>query len=159
MAKYPITQQGLTRLKDELRERKYNIRPRIIEDIATAREFGDLKENAEYIEARKEQSFNEGRISELEDISARSDLIDITKLDNATIKFGATVELLDDDTEQELKYHIVSEYEADISNRRISINSPIARALIGKKTGDLVEVNTPRGLKAYEVLTINYVKS
>ena len=156
MAKFPITQKGFKKLEQEIKNLKHLERPKIIEAIATARDFGDLSENAEYHAAREKQSFNEGRILDLEDKMARSEIIDITKLSGNTIKFGALVELIDDETEEHVTYHIVGEYEADIVKRRISIVSPIAKALIGKSVGDIVEVVTPKGSKSYEVVSIEY---
>jgi transcription elongation factor GreA len=156
MAKFPITQKGFKKLEQEIKNLKHLERPKIIEAISVARDFGDLSENAEYHAAREKQSFNEGRILELEDKMARSEIIDITKLSGDTIKFGALVELIDDETEEHVTYHIVGEYEADIVKRRISIVSPIAKALIGKSVGDIVEVVTPKGSKSYEVVSIEY---
>ncbi|WP_410525770.1 transcription elongation factor GreA [Rickettsia felis] len=121
-----------------------------------AREHGDLSENAEYEAAREKQAFIEGRIKELEDMTARAEIIDIGKLSGDNIKFGATVTLIDDDTEEEVTYIIVGEYEADITRKRVSIASPIAKALIGKSVGDFVEVTTPKGSKSYEVVTVEY---
>lgn len=156
MANFPITQKGFEKLEQEIKYLKHSERPKIIEAIATAREFGDLSENAEYHAAREKQSFIEGRILDLEDKMARSDIIDIAKLSGNSIKFGATVELVDDETEETVIYHIVGEYEADITKKRISIMSPIAKALIGKSVGDIVEVLTPKGSKSYEVIKIEY---
>ena len=154
--KVPITVQGFEQMEAELKELKAG-RPVISKEIAVAREHGDLKENAEYHAAREKQSFAEGRISELEDKTARAEVIDIAKLDGDTVKFGATVTLLDDDTEKEVVYKIVGEYEADLNKNRISIVSPIARALIGKKVGDSVEVTVPRGDKGYDILKVEYI--
>lgn len=157
MAKFPITLQGVEKLEQEIKYLKHIERPKIIESIATAREFGDLSENAEYHAAREKQSFVEGRILDLEDKLARSDIIDISKLSGDSVKFGATVILCDDDTEEEVLYHIVGEYEADITKKMISITSPMARALIGKRAGDVVEVVTPKNTKSYEVLKIEWL--
>lgn len=154
MSKFPITKSAYVKLEQEIKKLKAEDRPSIIKEISTAREKGDLSENAEYHAAREKQSFIEGRIMELEDKMARSEVIDISKLSGGQVKFGATVTLIDEDTDEEVEYIIVGEYEADISKRRISIISPIARALIGKSIGDLVEVNTPRGTKAYEILSV-----
>jgi transcription elongation factor GreA len=154
MIKFPITQKGYEKLEQEIKQLKYTDRPAIIEAIATAREFGDLSENAEYHAAREKQSFMEGRILDLEDKFSRADVIDISKLSNDSVKFGAAVELIDDDTEEECIYHIVGEYEADISKRRISTKSPLAKALIGKKVGDVADVYTPKGSKTYEITNI-----
>ncbi len=156
MAKFPITKKGREKLEQEIKYLKHIERPRLIEAIATAREFGDLSENAEYQAAREQQSFIEGRIIELEDKMARSDIIDISKLSGEVIKFGATVHLISDETEEEVVYQIVGEYEADITKKRISIASPIAKALIGKSVNDSVEVLTPKGYKSYEVIKIEY---
>ena len=156
MEKVPMTAAGHAALADELKKRQAVERPRIIEHIAEARSHGDLSENAEYHAAKEEQSHNEGRINELEDKLARADIIDITKLSGDTIKFGATVTLIDEDTEKKAVYQIVGEVEADIKKGKISIASPLARALIGKKKGASVEVNTPGGAKAYEVTKIEW---
>lgn len=155
--KCPITTQGYARLEQELKERKTTIRAKITEEVAAAREHGDLKENAEYHAAREKQSFNEGRIAELEDMVARAEVIDIEKMagDN-TVKFGATVELFDEDADKEVTYTIVGEYEANIDKGLISIASPIARGLIGKTAEDYTQIKTPRGLKGYEVISIVY---
>lgn len=156
MSKFPITKKGHIKLLEEIKFLKHNERPAIIEAIASAREFGDLSENAEYHAAREKQSMVEGRILDLEDKVARSEVIDISKLDGKTIRFGATVKLVDQDSDEEVIYMIVGEYEANISKRLISIASPIAKALIGKTVNDLVEVITPRGSKGYEVLDVLY---
>jgi transcription elongation factor GreA len=156
MSNFPITKKGHDKLVQEIKTLKHVDRPAIIEAIAEAREFGDLSENAEYHAAREKQSMIEGRILDLEDKVARSEIIDISKLSGDSIKFGATVKLIDEDTEDEVSYIIVGEYEADISKKRISIASPIAKALIGKKTQDFVEVVTPRGSKSYEVIDVKY---
>jgi len=156
MSKFPITKQAYAKLEQEIRKLKTEDRPRIIEAIATARDLGDLSENAEYHAAREQQSFVEGRILELEDKVARAEVIDVLKLFGDTVKFGATVKLIDDETEEEVYYIIVGEYEADISKHRISISSPLARALIGKTNGDLVDVATPGGTKSYEILSVEF---
>ncbi len=156
MSKFPITIQGYERLEQEIKNLKYVERPQVIKDIAAAREFGDLSENAEYHAARDKQSFIEGRIIDLEDKMARAEIIDITKLSGPIIKFGATVSLLDDDTEENIAYRIVGEYEANITKKLVSIVSPIARALIGKMKGDFIEVSTPKGIRSYEVLEVKY---
>ncbi len=153
---FPITLEGFERMEAELKDLKKVQRPKISEEIAVAREHGDLKENAEYHAAREKQSFVEGRIMELEDRVARAEVIDISKLSPDTIKFGATVTLIDDDSEKEVTYQIVSEYEAKIEENLISVVSPLARALIGKTVEDYVEVKTPRGEKGYEILKIEY---
>ena len=156
MEKVPMTQAGFAALGEELKKRQSEDRPRIIEHIAEARSHGDLSENAEYHAAKEEQSHNEGRIAELEDKLARADIIDITKLSGDTIKFGATVTLVDEDTDKKAVWQIVGEVEADAKKGRISITSPLARALIGKTKGAQVEVNTPGGAKAYEVKKIEW---
>jgi transcription elongation factor GreA len=149
--KVPMTPGGHAALEDELKKRQTVDRPRIIELIAEARAHGDLSENAEYHAAKEEQSHNEGRIAELEDKLARADIIDVTKLSGDTIKFGATVTLIDEDTDKKAVWQIVGEAEADAKKGRISITSPLARALIGKKKGSSVEVVAPGGAKAYEI--------
>lgn len=156
MARFPITKNGLEKLAQEIKHLKYVARPKIIEAIAQAREFGDLSENAEYHAARESQSFVEGRILDLEDKIARSEIINIAKLSGKIIKFGATVQLIDDETDEEVIYQIVGEYEADINKKRISIVSPIAKALIGKSVGDIVEVLTPKGSRSYDVVAVQY---
>jgi transcription elongation factor GreA len=157
MTKFPITKKGYEKLEKEIKTLKSVERPKIIEAISTAREYGDLSENAEYHAAREKQSFIEGRIIDLEDKSARAEVIEPESLSGDSIKFGATVKLLDDETEEENTYRIVGEYEADISKKLISISSPLARAMIGKQKGDLVEVITPKSSKSYEILDVNYV--
>jgi transcription elongation factor GreA len=154
--KVPMTKSGHAALEDELKHRQSVDRPRIIELIAEARSHGDLSENAEYHAAREEQSHNEGRIAELEDKLARADIIDISKLSGDTIKFGATVTLIDEDTEKKAVWQIVGESEADAKRGRISITSPLARALIGKKKGSSVEVMAPGGAKAYEIAKVEW---
>ncbi len=156
MDKFPITQQGYDKLEQEIKQLKHVERPAIIEAIATAREFGDLSENAEYHAAREKQSFIEGRILDLEDKFSRAEIIDTSKLSTDSVKFGATVKVIDDDTEEESTYHIVGEYEADITKKRISTKSPLAKALIGKSIGDIVEVTTPKGGKAFEIIEISF---
>jgi transcription elongation factor GreA len=156
MEKVPMTSLGYAALEDELKQRQSVNRPRIIEHIAEARSHGDLSENAEYHAAKEEQSHNEGRIAEIEDKLARADIIDITKLSGDTIKFGATVTLVDEDTEKKTVWQIVGEVEADAKKGRISITSPLARALIGKKKGASVEVMTPGGVKAYEITKVEW---
>jgi transcription elongation factor GreA len=156
MDKLPITGKGFTALEQELRERQQIERPRIIQAIADARAHGDLSENAEYHAAKEQQSHNEGRIAELEDKLARAEVIDVSKLSGDTIKFGATVTLVDEDTEKKTVWQIVGEVEADAKKGRISITSPLARALIGKKKGSTVEVNPPGGAKAYEITKVEW---
>ncbi|WP_420132122.1 transcription elongation factor GreA [Rhodopseudomonas sp.] len=154
--KVPMTAGGYAALSDELKKRQSEDRPRIIEHIAEARSHGDLSENAEYHAAKEEQSHNEGRIAELEDKLARADIIDISKLSGDTIKFGATVTLIDEDTEKKAVWQIVGEAEADAKKGKISITSPLARALIGKKMGTSVEVVAPGGAKAYEIAKVEW---
>lgn len=157
MEKIPFTKAGLEKLKEELTQLKGPERQAVIQAIADAREHGDLSENAEYHAAKEQQSHNEGRVMELEDVLNRADVIDIGALNGARVKFGATVDLVDEDTEAEVTYQIVGEYEANVEERKISIASPIARALIGKEVGDSVEVNTPGGGKSYEILDVKFV--
>lgn len=157
METFPITANGYTRMEAELKNLKSVERPAIIVAIAEARAHGDLSENAEYSAAKEKQSFIEGRINELEDKISRAQVIDISALSPDTVKFGATVTLADEDTGDESKYQIVGEYEADIRANQISITAPMARALIGKKSGDSVEVKTPKGAKGYEILKIEYI--
>lgn len=157
MEKIPTTAAGFAKLEAELKHRKSVERPAIIAAISEARAHGDLSENAEYSAAKEKQSFNEGRIKELEAVISRVEIIDVASLNVAHIIFGATVTLSDDDTGDEITYQIVGEYEADIKLKQISITSPVARALIGKKVGDSIEVKTPKGTKGYEVLIIEYV--
>lgn len=154
--KVPMTKLGFDRLEEELKNLKGIERPAVIKAIAAAREHGDLSENAEYSAARERQSFIEGRIQELEDKISRAGIIDVSKLEGKTVMFGATVTLLDDDTEEKVVYQIVGEDEADIKAGLLSITSPLARALINKAVKDTVEVNTPKGAKSYEVVKILY---
>ena len=154
--KIPMTPAGHTKLEEELKQRQQIERPRIVEAIAEARSHGDLSENAEYHSAKEAQSHNEGRIAELEDKLARSEVIDVSKLSGSTVMFGATVTMVDEDTEEKKVYQIVGESEADVKVGKVSITSPTARALIGKKKGDTVEVNTPGGGKSYEILKVAF---
>jgi transcription elongation factor GreA len=156
MDKIPMTHAGYEALETELKSRQSVERPRIIQQISEARSHGDLSENAEYHAAKEAQSHNEGRIADLEDKIARADIIDVSKLSGETIKFGATVTLVDEDTEKKMVWQIVGEPEADAKQGRISIASPLARALVGKKKGAQVEVVTPAGAKAYEVLKVEW---
>ena len=156
MERFPITTAGHAALEAEFQRLQQVERPRIIQAIAEARSHGDLSENAEYHSAKEAQSINEGRIVEIEDMLQRAEVIDVAKLSGATIKFGATVTLIDEDTEAEKRFQIVGEVEADVRAGRVSISSPTARALIGKKVGDTVEVNTPGGGKSYEIVDVNY---
>ncbi|MBT5296361.1 MAG: transcription elongation factor GreA [Octadecabacter sp.] len=153
MDKIPLTRAGFDKLDAELKHLKSVERPLIIRAISEAREHGDLSENAEYHSAKEKQSFIEGRVKELEGVISLADVIDPSKL-SGTIKFGAHVTMVDEDTDKETSYQIVGEYEADIENGRLNLKSPIARALIGKEEGDSVEVRTPGGVKSYEILTI-----
>jgi transcription elongation factor GreA len=156
MDKIPLTIKGYAALEEELKRRQQVERPRIIQAISEARAQGDLSENAEYHAAKEAQSHNEGRILELESLISRAEVIDISKLSGDRIKFGATVKLVDEDTEEEKTYQIVGEPEADVRSGRVSVGSPIARALMGKTVGDTVEVSTPGGGKSYEVVGVNF---
>lgn len=156
MEKILITRAGSTALNDELKQLKSVERPAVIQAIAEAREHGDLSENAEYHAAREKQSFIEGRVKELEGILGLAEVIDPATL-SGTIKFGATVTLVDEDTDEEKVYQIVGEPEADLEAGKLNIKSPLARALIGKEDGDSVEVRTPGGEKSYEILKIEYI--
>ena len=155
MDKIPLTKAGANRLDAELKGLKSKDRPEIIAAIAEARELGDLKENAEYHSAREKQSFIEGRIAELEAILSRADIIDTSKM-SGTVKFGARVELVDEDTDEEKTYQVVGEPEADIERGLLNIASPLARALIGKEEGDSIEVRTPGGTRSYEILSVKF---
>ena len=156
MEKIPLTRAGFDKIDAELKHLKSVERPAIIQAIAEARALGDLSENAEYHSAKEKQSFIEGRIKELEGVLSLAEVIDPSKL-SGTIKFGATVELVDEDTDEEKKYQIVGEYEADLENGKLNIKSPLARALIGKDEGDSVEVHTPGGDRSYEILSVLFV--
>ena len=156
MDKIPMTGAGYSTLENELKHRQQVERPRIIQQITDARSHGDLSENAEYHAAKEQQSLNEGRIAEIEDKLARAEIIDVSKLSGDTIKFGATVTLVDEDTDKKAVWQIVGEPEADAKKGRISITSPLARALLGKKKGAQVEVVTPGGAKAYEITKIEW---
>lgn len=156
MEKIPMTLSGFERLEEELRHLKSSERPAVVKAIAEAREHGDLSENAEYHAARERQSFIEGRIEELEDKISRAEVIDVSKLSGKVIKFGATVTLIDEDSDDEVTYQIVGQDESDIKGGRLSITAPLARALIGKTVDDRVEVSTPGGSKSYEVVKVVY---
>ncbi len=156
MEKVPMTADGFAALEAELKQRQQIDRQRIIQAISEARALGDLSENAEYHSAKEAQSLNEGRIQELESLIGRADVIDISKFSGSVIKFGAIVTLIDDDTEEEKTYRIVGESEADVRSGKVSITSPVARALIGKTIGDSVQVNTPGGGKSYEVSNVRF---
>ncbi len=151
-----MTPEGLAQLEDELRRLRHDERPAVIRAIAEAREHGDLSENAEYHAARERQGFIEGRLAELEAIISRAEVIDVSKLSGDVVRFGASVALADMDTDEESNYRLVGSHEADIGKGRISVTSPLGRALIGKTIGDTVEVTTPRGSKAYEVVKVTY---
>ena len=151
-----MTADGASQLREELKTLKSDGRPAVIKAIAAAREHGDLSENAEYHAAREHQSFIEGRIAELEDQMSRIEVIDIKALKGKQVMFGATVTVADEETDEKNTYQILSEYEADPSNGRISVTSPIARALIGRTVGDSVEVTTPRGQKDYEIVKVQF---
>ncbi|MHC3127705.1 transcription elongation factor GreA [Brevundimonas sp. GN22] len=156
MEKVPMTAEGYRALDDQLKQLKQVERPAVIAAIAEAREHGDLSENAEYHAAKERQGWVEGSIAEIEDKLSRAQVIDVAKLSGNTVKFGATVHLVDEDTEEESFYKIVGDDEADVKARKISISSPIARALISKEVGDVVEVNTPGGVKGYEILKVEW---
>ena len=156
MSKIPMTAEGFARLEEELRHLKGVERPAVIRAIAEAREHGDLSENAEYHAARERQSFIEGRVAELEDKIARAEVIDVSKLSGKQVKFGATITVVDEDTDEKNSYQIVGPDEADVGAKRLSITSPLARAVIGKKVGDSVEVTTPNGSKSYEIVKVAF---
>ena len=151
-----MTGEGYQVLDEELRRLKTVERPAVIGQISEARSHGDLSENAEYHAAKDRQGWIEGRIAEIEDRLARAQVIDVTKLSGDQVKFGATVTVVDEDTEEEARYQIVGEHEADVKSGRISLSSPLSRAMIGKEVGDVVEVNTPNGVRAYEILKIEW---
>jgi len=158
MSQEPITAKGAKKLREELTHLKSEARPRVIQAIAEAREHGDLKENAEYHAAREEQGFIEGRIKELEGALSNAQIIDVTELNpGGKIVFGTTVELVDEETGDEVTYQIVGDLESDIKQNKISVSSPIARALIGKEEGDIAVVKAPGGDKEYEILSVKYV--
>ena len=156
MEKVPMTAGGHAALEAELKRRVSEERPRIIQAIADARTHGDLSENAEYHAAKEQQSHNEGRIAEIEDKLSRAEVIDVSKLSGDTVKFGAQVKLVDEDTEEEKVYRIVGDVEADVKQGQVSISSPIARAMIGRSVGDTIEVTAPGGARSYEILEIAY---
>jgi transcription elongation factor GreA len=157
MERIPMTASGLKALEEEINHLKTVERPTVIKMIAEARAHGDLSENAEYHAAKERQGFIEGRVMELEDKIGRAEVIDVSKLSGTNVKFGATVTLVDEDTEEKRKYQIVGDHEADAKKGRISISSPIARALIGKSKGDTVEVAAPGGARSYEILKVEFV--
>ncbi|MBE1236385.1 transcription elongation factor GreA [Phaeovibrio sulfidiphilus] len=156
MEKVPMTAAGFRTLEDELRTLKLEERPAVIAAISEAREHGDLSENAEYHAARERQSFIEGRIKELEDVISRAEVIDISKFSGSMVRFGAIVTLADDETDEEATYQIVGPYEADLKAGRISLASPIARAVIGRSVGESVEVNAPGGARTYEIVEVRF---
>ena len=151
-----MTSEGYAALDEELKRLKSVERPNVIAAISEARSHGDLSENAEYHAAKERQGWIEGRIAEIEDKISRAQVIDVTKLSGKQIKFGATVTVVDEDTEKQDRYQIVGEHEADVKKGRVSVTSPIARSLIGKETGDVVEVNTPGGVRAYEITAVEW---
>ncbi|MDO8288770.1 MAG: transcription elongation factor GreA [Parvibaculum sp.] len=156
MERIPMTAEGHQNLVEEVKFLKSVERPRIIKAIAEARAHGDLSENAEYHAAKEQQGLNESRVLELEDKLSRAEVIDVSKLSGDTVKFGAVVTLIDDDTEDEVKYQIVGEMEGDVKKGKISVTSPIARAMIGKSVGDTIEVTTPGGGKSYEIMKVSF---
>ncbi len=156
MDRVPMTLEGYKKLEEELHRLKAVERPRIIQAIAEARAHGDLSENAEYHAAKEAQGLNEARVAELEDKFNRADVIDTAQLSGTSVKFGATVTLVDEDTDEKVKYKIVGDMEASVKDGKISISSPIARALIGKAKGDSVEVTTPKGSRSYEILKVEW---
>jgi transcription elongation factor GreA len=156
MERVPMTIEGFKHLETELQRLKSVERPRIIQQIAEARAHGDLSENAEYHAAKEAQGMNEARVADLEDRIGRADIVDTAKLSGTTVKFGATVTLVDEDTEEKVKYKIVGDFEASVKDGKISISSPIARALIGKSKGEAAEVMTPKGPRSYEILKIEW---
>jgi transcription elongation factor GreA len=156
MDKVPMTIDGHKKLEEELHRIRSIERPRIIAAISEARAHGDLSENAEYHAAKEAQGLNEAKVAELEDMLSRADAIDVSKLSGSTVKFGALVSLIDEDTDEKVKYRIVGEIESDVKQGKISVASPIARALIGKAKGDTVEVTTPRGSRSYEVVKVEW---
>ncbi|ALL14361.1 transcription elongation factor GreA [Caulobacter henricii] len=157
MEKVPMTAGGYQTLDDELKRLKTIERPAVIAAISEARQHGDLSENAEYHAAKERQGWIEGRIAEIEDKIARAQVIDVSKLSGKQVKFGATVSVVDEDTEEEARYQIVGDHEADVKSGRISLSSPLSRAMIGKEVGEVVEVNTPGGVKAYEILKVEWL--
>ena len=157
MNKIPMTEAGYKQLQEELKKLTSEDRPNIIAAIAEARGHGDLSENAEYQYAKEQQSLIEGRIVDLESSISRAEVIDIKNISGEDIKFGATVEIEDDDTGKQQTYQIVGEYESDIENRKLSINSPLARGLIGKLKDDSVEINSPKGIKSYTIISVKYI--
>ena len=156
MNKIPMTSSGFKKLQEELKKLINEDRPNIIAAIAEARSHGDLSENAEYQYAKEQQSLIEGKILDLESVTSLAEIIDASQLSGKEIKFGAMIEIKDDDTDDKSTYQIVGEYESDIKNKKLSINSPLARGLIGKKKDDVVEINSPKGIKSYSVLSVKF---
>ncbi|MGI9387572.1 MAG: transcription elongation factor GreA [Methyloligellaceae bacterium] len=156
MDKVPMTVEGFRFLEDEVQRLKTVERPAIVQAIAEARSHGDLSENAEYHAAKEQQGHNEAKIADIEDKLSRADVIDVTTLSGKNVTFGATVKLVDEDTDEEVSYKIVGEFEADVKEGKVSITSPIARALIGKEVGESIEVITPKGTRAYEILGVKF---
>jgi transcription elongation factor GreA len=156
MDKVPMTSKGYEDLQTELKRLKTIERPDVIKAIAAAREHGDLSENAEYHAARERQAFIEGRVGDIEDLLSRAEVIDVTAIKGKVIKFGATIRVADEDTDEKKTYQVVGEHEADIKSGLLSITSPMARAMIGKTVGDSVEVTTPGGTKSYEIMSVKY---
>ena len=156
MAKFPVTVEGYNKLQVELKQLINDDRPSIIKAIAEARTHGDLSENAEYHSAKEKQGFIEGKIAELESIIAQAEVIDVSKLSGKEVKFGAKVSVIDEDTGQLSTYQIVGEKESDIENKKLSISSPLARALIGKEKESVVEFNSPKGIKTYTIKSVKY---
>ncbi|NRA73943.1 MAG: transcription elongation factor GreA [Rickettsiales bacterium] len=156
MKRFPITKEGFEKLSNELKQLKVVERPAVIAAISEAREHGDLSENAEYQAAKEKQGFVESRIIELEDKLARSEVIDVSKLSGDTVKFGAYVNLIDLDTNKKIAYQIVGDYESELAEEKVSLNSPIARAMVGKNKGEIIEVGAPSGIKEYKILEVNF---
>ncbi len=157
MNKIPMTEEGYTKLQDELKKLTSKDRPNIIAAIAEARGHGDLSENAEYQYAKEQQSLIEGRISDLENSISRAEVIDVKSISGSDVKFGATIVIEDDETGKKQTFQIVGEYESDIENKKLSINSPLARGLIGKSKEDNVEINSPKGLRSYTIISVKYI--
>lgn len=156
MEKFPVTKEGFVRMEADLKNLKLVERPAVIKAISEAREHGDLSENAEYSAAKEKQSFIEGRIADLEARISRAQVIDVSSLSGDSVKFGATVTVIDEESEEKTTYQIVGDYEADMTQRRLALSAPMSRALIGKAVGDSVEVNTPKGQKFYEIAKVDY---
>ncbi len=156
MEKFPVTKEGFVKMEAELKKLKVEDRPAIIRAISEARDHGDLSENAEYAAAKEKQSFIEGRIKELEARISRAEIIDVKALSGDKVVFGATVTVVDEDTDEESSYQIVGDYEADMAAKKLALSAPLSRALIGKQKGDSVEVNTPKGQKFYEIKKVAF---